>query len=231
MDGLFSRRAGTYEQENAWILSPAFIEPLVPAVFGGGAMLDVGTGTGVVAEYAHSIGWTVSALDANEEMLKNVSADISVVLGDAHHLPFPDRSFDLVTCRQSIQYLDFGSAIGEMLRVSRGQVRLLHAFISREDIALWQHLFALAQGPNRRFFSYDMLNEVIDRFPHGGMDYSFQKSRERFLKPGHACAAIDSFLLDHPDFVDRYRVENLEDRFYYDLKWVLQVICVPSVDI
>lgn len=224
IDGFFSQRANSYERENAWILSPDFIEPLVPSVFGDGRMLDVGAGTGVICEYAQSIGWKASALDNNEDMLRAVNPDVTVFVGDAHQMPFPDNTFDLVACRQSIQYLDFEKASREMLRVSRGQVRMLHAFINREDIPVWQRLFELARGPKRRFFSHDMLSEAIDRSPHSGMETKFQKSRERFQKPLYARDAIDRFLAEHTDFCAGYRVDNQEDCFFYDLNWVVHIV-------
>lgn len=223
-DGYFSRRVHTYEQENAWILSPAFIEPLVPAVFGGGKMLDVCAGTGVVAEYAQSIGWVASALDNNEDMLRKVDVSVSTFWGDAHHMPFLESTFDLVTCRQGIQYLDFADAIQEMLRVSRGQVRMLHAFIAREDIEYWNHLFEIAHGPKRTFFSCDMLNAAINRCTYSGIELKFLKSRERFRKNLRACAAIDEFLMDFPSFATNYHVKNHNDSFFYDLNWVVHII-------
>jgi len=223
-DGFFSRRARNYEKENKWILSPEFIEPLVPAVFGGGNMLDVCAGTGVIPEYACSIGWKATALDSNADMLQGVDPAIQILLDDAHHMPFSDNTFDLVTCRQGIQYLRFEDAIREMLRVSSNQVRMLHGFIIREDIPLWQHLFELAQGPKRNFFSSDMLDAAIACCPHSSLEHGFLKSRERFVKPEHVRAEIDSFLQTHPAFTAKYRVENSEDKFTYDLNWVLHII-------
>ena len=223
-DGLFSQRVRTYEQETEWICAPAFIEPLAPAVFGGGKMLDVCAGTGIIAEYAHDLGWQASALDSNIDMLKNVADPVTVYLGDAHHMPFQDNSFDLVSCRQGIQYLDFTDAIREMLRVSSGQVRMLHAFIDQDDIECWQHLFALVHGPKRRFFSCDMLNDAIRCCNHSTMEVSFLKSKEQFRKPAGMRAAVDQFLEEHPDFITRYRVENHSDSFFYDLNWAVHII-------
>ena len=224
MDGNFSQRAQTYESENTWIRDPAFIEPLVPTVFGSEKMLDVCAGTGIIAEYAQGLGWQASALDSNMDMLKHVAAPVAVYLDDAHHMPFPDNSFDLVSCRQGLQYLDFTEAIREMLRVSSGQVRMLHAFIEQGDIECWQCLFALIQGPRRKFFSCDMLNAAINRCSHSSIEVSFLKSRERFRKPAEVSSAVERFLEEHPDFITRYRVENHSDSFFYDLNWAVHII-------
>jgi len=223
-DGFFSRRASGYEQENAWILSPDFIQPLVPAVFGNGKLLDVCAGTGVIAKHAQQNGWAVSAIDNNADMLAQIPSPICVLVGDAHRLPFADNAFSLVVCRQGVQYLDSEQAIREMLRVSSGQVRLLHGFIAQADIPLWQALFSLVQGPKRNFFSCEMLDSVIRGCACSSVEKSFLKSREHFKKPPEACAAIDEFLQAHPAFVAAYRLDNRSDSFSYDLNWVTHIL-------
>jgi SAM-dependent methyltransferase len=41
------------------------------------------------------------------------------VTGDAHHLPWPDGSFDVIVGRAILHHLDLDTAIGELLRVLR----------------------------------------------------------------------------------------------------------------
>ncbi len=80
----------------------------------GDRMLDIGTGSGYVARLAvPKVRWTgtVTGLDLNEGMLQVakelstlVEPPIDWVKGDAHDLPFPDASFDAVTCQFGVQY-------------------------------------------------------------------------------------------------------------------------------
>ena len=68
----------------------------------GRAVLDVGTGTGRAAFILSREGAQVTGLDFSMEMMR-VGADragregrrVGFLRGDAHGLPFPDRSFDL----------------------------------------------------------------------------------------------------------------------------------------
>jgi len=70
----------------------------------GEAVLDVGTGTGVVAITAARAGARVTALDLTPELLEHAREnariarrdDIVWTEGDAEQLPYPDGSFDVV---------------------------------------------------------------------------------------------------------------------------------------
>lgn len=223
-EGNFTNRARNYDREAEWILSPGFIEPLVPAVMGDGKILDVCAGTGVIAENAWKAGWQPTALDSNEAMLEGVEGHICRVRGDAQHMPFGDGSFSLVVCRQGLQYLDPPRAIGEMLRVSGGQVRLLHGFVADRDIPAWKRLFALAGRPGRNFFSDTVLAAAVEANHPVRWEQHFLRSREWFAKKPEHRKAIESFLENEPEFVESHRVTDREDGFSYDLKWVLHIL-------
>ena len=118
-------------------------------------LLDVGTGPGPVALAFSSHVRAVVGLDAATEMLaaarlaarRQEVGNLELVAGDAHALPFRDRSFDLVTSRACPHHFgDIRAAVGEMARVLRRGGRLgiadgtvpeddeLDAFINRLDL-------------------------------------------------------------------------------------------------
>jgi demethylmenaquinone methyltransferase/2-methoxy-6-polyprenyl-1,4-benzoquinol methylase len=91
-------------------------------------VLDVATGTARVAvEVARRGGASVVGVDQSEPMLRagrdNVAGQglegrISLVLGQAERLPFPDRSFDAVTFTYLLRYVDDPAAtVAELARV------------------------------------------------------------------------------------------------------------------
>ncbi len=133
-------------QSTGWQLDQsapeAYEEYLVPAIFvswterlidradiqDGDRVLDVATGTGIVARHAASRvsdTGSVVGVDINEGMLAvaaqtatEVQPTIEWRQGDATDLPFPDESFDIVFCQQALQFFDDpATALGEMRRV------------------------------------------------------------------------------------------------------------------
>lgn len=95
-------------------------------VAGGQAVLDVGTGTGVVAITARRMGARVTGLDLTPALLAQAREnavvagydDIAWHEGDAEALPFPDASFDVVLSQFGHMFAPRPEiAVSEMLRV------------------------------------------------------------------------------------------------------------------
>lgn len=95
---------------------------------GLGALLDVGTGTGRMAELFAPASNHVTAFDKSPEMLRiararlqNLPADaVTLVQGDFTALPFADDSFDTVLFHQVLHYaLAPEAVLGEAARVTR----------------------------------------------------------------------------------------------------------------
>ena len=112
----------------------AFLAPVE-----GRRVLDVGTGTGRAAIALARRGAIVTGVDASAEMLEVAKrraaaaftegpagqgpGGITFVRGDAHHLDFPDRSFDAVVCLRVLMHTpDWRASLRELCRVSSGRV-------------------------------------------------------------------------------------------------------------
>jgi demethylmenaquinone methyltransferase/2-methoxy-6-polyprenyl-1,4-benzoquinol methylase len=91
----------------------------------GDHVLDVATGTGaVVAELVRQRGCRVTGLDQSPEMLeeagRRVPAGVTLVRGEADHLPFPENSFAALTFTYLLRYVDDpGATLQELARVVR----------------------------------------------------------------------------------------------------------------
>jgi ArsR family transcriptional regulator len=96
-------------------------------------VLDVGTGTGRMAELFEPAADNVVALDNSPEMLRLARARlqhfapgrVELVQGDFTALPFPDASFDTVLFHQVLHYAQFPEGVlAEAARVTRPGGRL-----------------------------------------------------------------------------------------------------------
>ena len=89
---------------------------------GPGTVLDVGMGPGRLCAALAESGWTVSGVDAAEEMVAAAQERIPeaadrFVRGEIESLPFPDGSFDAITATGILEYADIPRALSEIARV------------------------------------------------------------------------------------------------------------------
>ena len=127
----FDRQVGSsgYDHILAWIMDNLELRPSF-------SVLDVAAGTGLVGLAVAPRVENVVALDATPEMLEQgrrraVEESISNIVfeeGDAQRLPYPDDSFDLITCRLGMHHFQKPRKQAlEMVRVCRpgGQVAII----------------------------------------------------------------------------------------------------------
>jgi SAM-dependent methyltransferase len=102
----------------------------------GEAVLDVGTGTGVVAITAARAGASVTGLDLTPSLLDVARQNSSIagldaiqwVEGDVENLPFPDRHFDVVVSQFGHMFAPRpGVTLSEMRRVLKPGGRIAFA--------------------------------------------------------------------------------------------------------
>jgi demethylmenaquinone methyltransferase/2-methoxy-6-polyprenyl-1,4-benzoquinol methylase len=104
----------------------------------GGDVLDVATGTGLVAKALVERGFRVTGVDQSPEMLararERFGDRVELVEASADELPFADRSFDHLTFTYLLRYVDDPAAtIRELARVVRpgGTVAMLEFGLPR----------------------------------------------------------------------------------------------------
>ena len=90
----------------------------------GGHVLDVATGTGLVAAELLRSGFVVTGVDQSAEMLararQRFGAHVELVESSAETLPFADASFDHLTVTYLLRYVDDPAAtLAELARVVR----------------------------------------------------------------------------------------------------------------
>jgi ubiquinone/menaquinone biosynthesis C-methylase UbiE len=153
-------------------------------------ILDVGAGTGRAALLLAGGGARVTALDASEEMLAvarqraaEQGANIRFLVGDAHALDFPDRSFDVaVSLRVLMHAPKWRLCVAELCRVADRLV--IVDYPSRRSVAVLEsvarkvtHALGAKTEPYR-VFSHA---EIVDAFTRSG--FRVRSVHRQFVLP------------------------------------------------
>lgn len=126
----FARHAAEWDQLRSLHSPDLAVEAALQAALGRdlGALLDIGTGTGRIAELLSPAAAAVTGLDNSPDMLRlararlqHLPADrLDLVQGDFAALPFADASFDTAVFHQVLHYAqEPARALAEAARVTR----------------------------------------------------------------------------------------------------------------
>ncbi|TDJ30102.1 MAG: class I SAM-dependent methyltransferase [Gammaproteobacteria bacterium] len=123
----------------------------------GQHLLDLGTGTGLLARRFASEQVEVSGIDISASQIEMASSaavreglTIEFNVAVAEDLPFPDQSFDVVTANQCWMYFDLSRAIPEVRRVLRPGGQLLVSHFS-----FMPHLDPLVRASEKLVLKYN----------------------------------------------------------------------------
>jgi demethylmenaquinone methyltransferase/2-methoxy-6-polyprenyl-1,4-benzoquinol methylase len=150
---LFAPLGPTYDRVGAALSfgqDPRWRRFLVSRIPPGGHVLDVATGTGLVAEALLRRGHRVTGLDQSPEMLavaqRRFDGAVDLVEGSAERLPFSSATFDHLTFTYLLRYVDDPAAtLAELARVVRsgGTIASLEFDVPR---GAWRPLWDLHVG-------------------------------------------------------------------------------------
>lgn len=123
----------------------------------GTRVLDVGSGAGQFVEQLERLGAVAAGIDPAPAMVNLAQRRVpgsDIRAGDAEHLPWPDRSFDVVTAVNALQFAeDTVDALTEFERVavSGGFVAISNwAERARNDLDVIEQAIAAADGEDLR---------------------------------------------------------------------------------
>ena len=116
----------------------------------GDKVLDVCAGTNAVGIglmkrqpniHAHAIDQSSAMQEVGKGLARSLGFEIESTIGDAHHLPFPDDYFDVVTLQYASRHLRVVDAFTEIRRVLKPGGRFYHCDMLRPESKIVEALY------------------------------------------------------------------------------------------
>lgn len=117
----------------------------------GDKVLDVCAGTNAVGIglmkrqpniHAHAIDQSSAMQEVGKGLARSLGFEIESTIGDAHHLPFPDDYFDVVTLQYASRHLRVVDAFTEIRRVLKPGGRFYHCDMLRPESKIVEALYS-----------------------------------------------------------------------------------------
>lgn len=165
--GHFTQRAARYNRSSHWVSDPELGAFTVEKaeVKPTDVVLDVACGTGLVSRHFRGKVAKIVGADITEAMFEQASPYIDeMVVTPGESLPFADASFDVVVCRQGIQFMRDGEAVKEMVRVLKpgGRCVLVHLCAYGEsDRAEYYEILRLRNEARKNFYVREDLHGLL----------------------------------------------------------------------
>ncbi len=169
--------------------------------------LDLCCGTGVVGEKFFGKVGLICGVDISLEMLKYAQKRINYCINaQAELLPFKDRSFDIVICRQAFHFLELKKVIFEIHRILKKEGRIIVSQIVPfgEDDKRWLYKIHTAKQPAlKNFLEEKVLVNLLN-----STGYIHIRSHHYYLKE-----SINRWLKFTPE-LSAQTVLNIKEMFY-----------------
>ena len=164
----FRERSERYNKSSNWVVDQELLGKIydLAGIRGGETVLDLATGTGLVAKQFHGRVAEVIGLDISPDMTRQASAYVDrMLISPVESIPLASESVDVCVCRQGLQFSDLPKAISEVARVLRPGGR-----------AVFCHLYAYGDADQTDAFKIQALRNP---------------ARVNFFKPGSLEAVLE----------------------------------------
>ncbi len=167
----FRNRAEKYNRSSNWVTDERLIRRIFELAGAGpdAHVLDVSTGTGLIAKEFYGKVKKVTGLDISPEMARYAEGCMDeIVFAPSEEMPFADGSFDAVVCRQGLQFADLDRAIPEIHRVLKPGGTAVLCHLTAYNDADRELTFAIQKLRNPARRNYLMPADISGRLRRQG---------------------------------------------------------------
>lgn len=229
----FNQRALQYESSARWVRDVRLLKTIeeMADINNKDYVLDVATGTGIIANLFFKKARLVIGLDVTEEMFRQAFSKLDfIVTAQAELLPFKDNIFDLITCRQGLQFMDAFASVRQIYRVCKynGKIILVQLTAFGKEDKEYAFKIQMARQPVRvncfieddlinllkdagckevrsySYFSYESINEWID---NGALSLERQKGiKKLYYEAPSLFRKIHELKFVDDDIIDKMKI-------------------------
>jgi DNA gyrase subunit B len=224
----FRERSARYNQSSNWVVDPELLAKIydLAGIRGGETVLDLATGTGLVAKQFHGKVAEVIGLDISPDMTRQASAHVDrLLISPVESIPLAPESVDVCVCRQGLQFVDLPKAISEVARVLRpgGRAVFCHLYAYGDADAADAFKIQALRNPSRvNFFKPGTLEPVLESRGLSVTEtvrYLSRESVNQWVDHGAATEAErraikDAYLAASSEFKSVHKIETAGDDLF-----------------
>jgi 2-polyprenyl-6-hydroxyphenyl methylase/3-demethylubiquinone-9 3-methyltransferase len=144
----------------------------------GKRALDVGCGGGFTTEFLAERGCIVSGLDPSTKLIaaadqhaKQTGKKITYTVGKSEHLPYPDASFDIVTCVDVLEHVESPAEA----------VREIHRVLAPGGIFLYDTINRTVRSRVVMIWLPEDVMKIVPKGAHAWKDFIKPREMRRYL--------------------------------------------------
>lgn len=179
----FTNRSNKYNTSSNWVndetllkMMYEFSEPDYDSL-----VLDIATGTGLVAKQFYKKVKQVVGIDICKEMVAKSEWVDKIYYVNAENMPFEENYFDIIVCRQGLQFMDLDVVLKEAYRVLKpsGRIVLCHLTShNQNDQEITFEIQRLRNPARKNFFLPEDVPNALKRIGYNQVESYEYISRE-----------------------------------------------------
>jgi ubiquinone/menaquinone biosynthesis C-methylase UbiE len=222
-----------------WVQKNELLETILQAckLNNKSKLCDVGTGTGILANYLSPSCDSISAIDNSEYMLakaqeKNHQDNIFYLLMNAEHMSFNSDIFDVVVSRMCFHHIDNTSkAIGECHRILKDNGRAVICEVIPPTDCHNFYINMLKYKEKRHVFSFENMRQLLTNSGFKQVNYTFYRMKQisisNWLNNNNLSKEVQKIIynlwINSPDYVKKtHNMNIIDDDVFVD--WLFMIV-------